>query len=57
MNDRRLRGLPMLLETPKEEGRAKGPLELDRFDAKNLAILRGLIERAGKAGRTGTAGG
>ena len=57
VNDRRLRGLPMLLETPKEEGRAKGPLELDRFDAKNLAILRGLIERAGKAGRTGTAGG
>jgi len=47
----------MLLATRTEERHAKGPLELDRFDAKNLAILRGLIERAGKAGRTGTAGG
>jgi deoxyribonuclease-4 len=43
VNDRRFRGLPMLLETPKEEGRTKGPLEVDRFDEKNLAILRGLL--------------
>ncbi len=43
VNDRRFRGLPMLLETPKEEGRAKGPLEVDRFDERNLALLRGLI--------------
>jgi deoxyribonuclease IV len=43
VNDRRFRGLPMLLETPKEEGRPKGPLEVDRFDERNLAILRGLL--------------
>jgi len=44
VNDRRLRALPMLLETPKEE-RTKGPLEVDRFDARNLQTLRGLIAR------------
>jgi len=43
VNDRRFRELPMLLETPKEEGRTKGPLDVDRFDARNLAILRGLL--------------
>ena len=57
VNDRRFRELPMLLETPKEEGRTKGPLEVDRFDERNLAILRGLIGRAGGAGKAGMAGG
>ena len=42
VNDRRFRGLPMLLETPKEEGPAKPPLVVDRFDEKNLATLRSL---------------
>ncbi|PYR60972.1 MAG: deoxyribonuclease IV [Acidobacteria bacterium] len=56
VNDRRFRELPMLLETPKEEGRTKGPLEVDRFDERNLAILRGLIGRAGGAGKAGGAG-
>ena len=45
VNDPRFRGLPMLLETPKEEGPAKSPLEVDRFDARNLATLRGLLQR------------
>ena len=47
VNDRRFRGLPMLLETPKEQARAKGIIEVDPLDAKNLATLRALIgERA-----------
>jgi deoxyribonuclease-4 len=57
VNDRRFRGLPMLLETPKEEGRTRGPLEVDRFDEKNLGTLRGLIDRAGRARGTGKTGG
>ena len=56
VNDRRFRGLPMLLETPKEERRTKGPLEVDRFDEKNLAILRGLLASGG-SGRSGGPGG
>lgn len=43
VNDPRFRGLPMLLETPKEEGRSPTRIEIDRFDAKNLATLRRLI--------------
>jgi deoxyribonuclease-4 len=43
VNDRRFRGLPMLLETPKSEGRPTGPIAEDPLDAKNLRTLRGLI--------------
>lgn len=43
VNDRRFAGLPMLLETPKGEGKPKGPIEADPLDVKNLAALRGLI--------------
>jgi deoxyribonuclease-4 len=43
VNDRRFRDLPMLLETPKEEGRAKGAIEVDRHDERNLNMLRSLI--------------
>jgi deoxyribonuclease IV len=57
VNDRRFRGLPMLLETPKEASRSPTRIEVDRFDAKNLATLRGLVGRAGAAGRAGKAGG
>ena len=46
VNDPRLRGLPMLLETPKEESRAKGAIEVDRFDERNLATLRGLLSES-----------
>lgn len=50
LNDRRFRELPMLLETPKEESRSPTRIALDRFDARNLQILRGLVG-AGGAGR------
>ena len=43
VNDRRFRGLPMLLETPKSEGKPTGPIVPDPLDAKNLRTLRGLI--------------
>jgi deoxyribonuclease IV len=55
VNDPRFRGLPMLLETPKEEGRAgrgrrtnrgrRGAVAVDRFDARNLRTLRRLLQR------------
>ncbi len=44
VNDKRFRGLPMLLETPKEEGKSPARIEVDRFDARNLARLRRLLE-------------
>jgi deoxyribonuclease IV len=44
VNDRRFDGLPMLLETPKEERRSNRAIEVDRFDERNLALLRSLIE-------------
>jgi deoxyribonuclease-4 len=43
LNDRRFRDLPMLLETPKAEGKATGMIELDPLDEKNLNTLRSLI--------------
>jgi deoxyribonuclease IV len=44
LNDRRFRGLPMLLETPKTEGRgATGPIVPDPLDMRNLNVLRNLI--------------
>jgi deoxyribonuclease IV len=44
VNDRRFRGLPMLLETPKAEGKAKGDIAVDPLDEANLNALRGLID-------------
>jgi deoxyribonuclease-4 len=43
VNDRRFRGLPMLLETPKAEGKARGPIDVDPLDERNLDTLRGLL--------------
>ena len=43
VNDRRFRDLPMLLETPKGEGKATGPIAVDPLDEKNLETLRGLV--------------
>jgi deoxyribonuclease-4 len=43
VNDPRFRNLPMLLETPKAEGRATGPIQVDPLDEKNLNTLRGLL--------------
>jgi deoxyribonuclease IV len=45
VNDRRFRELPMLLETPKGEGKATGPIEVDPMDQANLTTLRGLVGR------------
>jgi deoxyribonuclease-4 len=45
VNDRRFRRLPMLLETPKGEGKATGPIAVDPMDERNLDTLRGLIDR------------
>jgi deoxyribonuclease-4 len=43
VNDRRFRGLPMLLETPKAEGKATGVIAVDPLDERNLNMLRSLI--------------
>ena len=54
VNDPRFRDLPMLLETPKAEGKATGPIGIDPLDERNLNTLRGLITaRAGGAGKAG----
>jgi len=42
VNDRRLRDLPMLLETPKTEGRSPAVIQVDPLDERNLNTLRGL---------------
>jgi deoxyribonuclease IV len=44
VNDRRFRDLPMLLETPKGEGKATGPIAADPLDERNLATLRALVQ-------------
>jgi deoxyribonuclease-4 len=43
VNDRRFNALPMLLETPKSEGKATGPIAVDPLDERNLNTLRGLV--------------
>jgi deoxyribonuclease IV len=43
VNDRRFRGLPMLLETPKAEGKAAGVIVVDPLDERNLNVLRSLL--------------
>src|SRR3954465_9029832 len=35
VNDRRFRAMPMLLETPKAEGKATGPITVDPLDEQN----------------------
>ncbi len=51
VNDPRFRDLPMLLETPKAEGKATGPIAIDPLDERNLNTLRGLMTAgAGEAG-------
>jgi deoxyribonuclease IV len=44
VNDRRFRHLPMLLETPKAEGKPKGAIGIDPLDERNLNTLRGLVD-------------
>jgi deoxyribonuclease-4 len=43
VNDRRFRDTAMLLETPKAEGKAKGAIEVDPLDERNLTLLRSLV--------------
>ena len=45
LNDRRFARVPMLLETPKTEGRKPKDISPDPLDAMNLAALRGLLRR------------
>jgi deoxyribonuclease IV len=45
VNDRRFADLPMLLETPKTEGRRATSVEVDPLDAENLRALRALAVR------------
>ena len=45
VNDRRFRHLPMLLETPKAEGKPTGPIAIDPLDERNLNTLRDLVVR------------
>jgi deoxyribonuclease-4 len=45
VNDPRFGGLPMLLETPKTEGRGPRVVAVDPLDERNLKTLRGLIVR------------
>jgi deoxyribonuclease-4 len=53
LNDRRFHGLPMLLETPKEEGHSPSKIEIDRFDERNLNVLRSLLsDRTQRTRRT-----
>jgi deoxyribonuclease-4 len=44
LNDPRFRGLPMLLETPKEKSRSPTRVALDRLDERNLETLRRLVQ-------------
>lgn len=43
VNDPRFAHLPMLLETPKGEGKPTGPIGVDPLDARNLEALRALV--------------
>jgi len=56
VNDRRFRELPMLLETPKAEGKATGPIGVDPLDERNLNTLRGLVGQEGRDGPEGLEG-
>ncbi|HSC29849.1 MAG TPA: deoxyribonuclease IV [Vicinamibacterales bacterium] len=44
LNDRRFASLPMLLETPKSDGRERGR-DVDPLDTRNLRTLRRLLKR------------
>jgi deoxyribonuclease IV len=54
VNDRRFDGLPMLLETPKTEGRPPNMVAIDPLDERNLNVLRGLMDdRESRTARAG----
>jgi deoxyribonuclease-4 len=43
VNDPRFASMPMLLETPKGEGKPTGPIAPDPLDEANLETLRSLV--------------
>lgn len=47
LNDPRLAGLPMLIETAKRHRASTGRVEVDPWDAMNLETLRGLLHSRG----------
>jgi deoxyribonuclease IV len=47
INDPRFHGLPMLLETPKTEGRSPTVVQVDPLDERNLGTLRAMLRRGG----------
>ncbi len=49
VNDRRFARLPMLLETPKTEGRSAKSIAVDPLDAMNLRTLRRLMMKSVRA--------
>jgi len=48
VNDPRFRGLPMLRETPKTEGRSPRVVAVDPLDERNLKTLRTLVAPPGR---------
>ena len=50
VNDPRFRDVPMLLETPKTEGRAPNVVAVDPLDERNLNTVRGLIAASSATG-------
>jgi deoxyribonuclease IV len=51
LNDARFGALPMILETPKTEGRGPACVEKDPLDVRNLRTLRALVARTRNAVR------
>jgi deoxyribonuclease-4 len=49
VNDPRLAGLPMLLETPKTTRRSAGAIIVDPLDVRNLDTLRALVAPGGRS--------
>jgi deoxyribonuclease-4 len=47
VNDPRFARVPMVLETPKADGHATGPIAVDAFDDENLNALRALVATPG----------
>lgn len=44
LNDPRFNNLPMVLETPKGDGKSTGPIRSDPDDVRNLGLLRSLVD-------------
>jgi deoxyribonuclease-4 len=51
VNDPRFLQLPMLLETPKSAGRARGAIDVDPLDERNLNALRRLVRASSTTSR------